>query len=161
MKKFNPITKMSIAKCKSVGINADQLDVLVSEFNLDHNLVADLLHRASNVVIENVTIPSAQLNIVAKAIKHYQSSINEGDSNNDCELMYEHFDCYSLGQLLSGDYKVNVELTDNNFQFGLKSGVDIPEFVDDDEPTGSCPTCRREIYDHSEYCEDTCKASDI
>jgi len=157
MKKFNSITKLSIAKCKSVGINADQLDVLVGEFNLDHNLVADLLHRASNVVIENVTIPSSQLNIVAKAIKHYQSSINVDDG----DLMYEHFDCHSLGQLLSGDYKVNVELTDNNFQFGLKSGVDIPEFVDDDEPTGFCPTCRREIYDHSEYCDDTCKVSDI
>jgi hypothetical protein len=156
MENFKAITQTSIDKCKSIGINADQLDVLVSEFNLDHNLVANLLHRASALEVRNITIPPAQLAIVNRAIKYYQLSLDY--DGVECD----HFDCYALGQLLSGDYKVNVELTDDNLTFCSKSGVDIPMYIDE-EPTGFCANsqCRKEIYDHSEYCDDSCRTSNI
>jgi len=159
MKKFHAITEESIAKCKRVGINADQLDELVESSTLECNALSDVLHKAQKMIAENqeaehlLCIPKEQLKIVSDAIKYYRENAPIDD--------HAHFDTYSLEQLFSGDYRVDVNLTDNNFQFGLKSGVDIPEFVDDDESTGSCPNCRREIYDHSEYCDDTCKASDI
>lgn len=156
MEKFKAITQTSIDKCKSIGINADQLDVLVSEFNLDHNLVADLLHRASDLEVRNIIIPPAQLSIVKRAINRHQLSLNRDGEQ------YDHFDCFALGQLFSGDYKVTVELTDDNTRFLSKSGVDIPMYIDD-EPTNFCANsqCRKEIYDHSEYCDDTCRKSNI
>jgi len=152
MEKFKAITQTSIDKCKSIGINADQLDVLVSEFNLDHNLVSDLLHRASTLEVRNITIPPNQLAIVKRAINSYQWSLNRNGE------VYDHFDCFALGQLLSGDYKVTIELTDDDLTFASKSGVDIPMYFDE-EPTGFCANsqCRKEIYDHSEYCDDSCR----
>jgi hypothetical protein len=156
MENFKAITQSSIDKCKSIGINADQLDVLVSEFKLDHNLVSDLLHRASNLEVRNITIPPAQLAIVKRAINNYQLSLDYDG------VEYDHYDCHALGQLLSGDYKVTVELTDDNLTFCSKSGVDIPMYIDDD-PTNFCSnsTCRKAIYDHSEYCDDSCRTSNI
>ncbi len=120
MEKFKAIIQSSIDKCKSIGINADQLDVLVSDFNLDHNLVSDILHRASNLEVRNITIPPAQLAIVKRAINSYQFSLNRNGAE------YDYFDCFALSQLLSGDYKVTIELIDDNTKFLSKSGVDIP-----------------------------------
>ena len=156
MENFKAITQSSIDKCKSIGINADQLDVLVSEFKLDHNLVANLLHRASALEVRNITIPPAQLAIVKRAINSYQWSLNRNGEE------YDHFDCFALSQLLSGDYKVIVELIDDNTKFLSKSGVDIPMYIDE-EPTNFCSnsTCRTAIYDHSEYCDDSCRTSNI
>lgn len=176
----NRITQESIAKCKRIGINADQLDELVdgaqsdltpikrlkyhsqnvvfksdADAQINHNVVADLLANAHRMIADNqeqghlLSIPKEQLRIVSDAIKYYRENAPIDD--------HAHFDTYSLEQLFSGDYRVDVNLTDNNSQFGLKSGVDIPEFVDDDEPTGSCPSCAKYLYDSSEYCDDTCR----
>lgn len=155
MKKFQVITEESISKFKSVGINADQVDDLVESSALEFNELADVLHKAHNMIADNqesehlLCIPKEQLKIVSDAIKYYRENAPIDD--------YAYFDTYSLEQLFSGDYRVDVNLTDNNSQFLLKSGVDIPEFVDDDEPTGSCPACAKYIYDSSEYCDATCR----
>ncbi len=154
MKEFHAITEDSIAKCKAVGINADQLDELVAgaqvnltpiervkyhsqelvfkteaDEQINHNSVADILSKAHDMVSNNLeakkllTIPSEQLKIVANAICFYRNHANIDDHTN--------FDTYSLEQLFSGDYKVDVKLTDSNWDFGQKSGVDIPEYVED------------------------------
>ena len=154
MKKFQVITEESISKFKSVGINADQVDDLVESSALKFNELADVLHKAHKMVADNqeqghlLSIPKEQLRIVSDAIKYYRENAPIDD--------YTNFDTYSLEQLFSGDYKVDVKLTDSNWDFGQKSGVDIPEYVED-EPIGSClnPTCRKElVYLRSEFCDD-------
>tara|TARA_R110002167_G_scaffold183073_1_gene383515 strand:- start:553 stop:1086 length:534 start_codon:yes stop_codon:yes gene_type:complete len=157
MKQFHAITETSIAKLKIVGINADQLDQLVESSTLECNAIAELLHTSHHMVSNNqesehlLCIPKEQLQIVSDAIKYYRENAPIDE--------HAHFDTYSLEQLFSGDYRVDVNLTDNNSQFGLKSGVDIPEFVDDDEPTGSClnARCRKYLYNGGEFCDDNCE----
>ena len=159
MKQFHAITEKSIAKLKIVGINADQLDQLVESSTLECNAIADLLYTSHHMVVQidaerdadtKLSIPKGQLQIVSDAIKYYRENAPIDD--------HPHFDTYSLEQLFSGDYRVDVNLTDNNSQFGLKSGVDIPEFVDD-EPTGSClnSTCRKSLYNENDFCDDNCE----
>tara|TARA_R110000744_G_scaffold343589_1_gene448803 strand:+ start:577 stop:1065 length:489 start_codon:yes stop_codon:yes gene_type:complete len=154
MKQFHAITEESISKFKSVGINADQVDDLVESSALEFNELADLLYTSHHMVVQNadtkLSIPKEQLQIVSDAIKYYRENAPIDD--------HPHFDTYSLEQLFSGDYRVDVNLTDNNSQFGLKSGVDIPEFVDD-EPTGSClnSTCRKSLYNENDFCDDNCE----
>mgnify|MGYP003633568458 CR=1 FL=1 len=152
MKQFHAITEESISKFKSVGINADQVDDLVESSALEFN--EDLLYTSHHMVVQNadtkLSIPKGQLQIVSDAIKYYRENAPIDD--------HPHFDTYSLEQLFSGDYRVDVNLTDNNSQFGLKSGVDIPEYIECG-PTGSClnSTCRKSLYNENDFCDDNCE----
>ena len=154
MKQFHAITEKSIAKLKIVGINADQLDQLVQSSTLECNAIADLLYTSHHMVSQNadtkLSIPKGQLSIVSDAIMFYRKNSKLDD--------YTTFDTHSLAQLFSGDYKVDVELTDSNWDFLQKSGVDIPEYIEC-APTGSClnSICRKSLYNDNDFCDDNCE----
>jgi len=161
MKQFESITESSIIKCKSVGINADQLDELVdsiqlkldpiervqyrsqdvvlkSDAKISHNAVADLLHKAHNMVSDNadtkkLRVPDLQLQIVAKALEFYRCN---GGLDADTQ-----FDCHSLKELFSGNHIVNVDVDEDKYRD--LAHVDLPVYLVD----AMCPNCDH-VFDY-------------
>lgn len=86
--------------------------------------------------IKRVTIPMSD-NLVKLALVNAEQNISAlmengclGDEAKD-KLSYAHFDYLGLIGIFSGDYKVTIEISQDDFDsFSHKHGVDFPAFVD-------------------------------
>jgi hypothetical protein len=112
--------------------------------------------------MKRVTIPMDD-NLVKLALINAEQNINAlmengclGDEAKD-NLSYAHFDYLGLIGIFSGDYKVTIEISQDDFDsFSHKHGVDFPAFIDlevvdvkeeiqEDEP---------QYFEHIAYIED-------
>ena len=86
--------------------------------------------------MKRVTIPMDD-NLVKLALINAEQNINAlmengclGDEAKD-KLSYAHFDYLGLIGIFSGDYKVAIEISQDDFDsFSHKHGVDFPAFID-------------------------------
>ena len=86
--------------------------------------------------MKRVTIPMSD-NLVKLALVNAEQNISAlldngclGDEAKD-NLSYTHFDYLGLIGIFSGDYKVMIEISQDDFNsFSHKHGVDFPPFVD-------------------------------
>ncbi len=86
--------------------------------------------------MKRVTIPMSDKLVNLALVNTKQSIKNLMDS--DCldsatkdRLSYTHFDYVGLIGIFSGDYKVTIEISQNDFDsFASKHGVDFPSFTD-------------------------------
>jgi hypothetical protein len=86
--------------------------------------------------MKRVTIPMSD-NLVKLALVNAEQNISAlmgngclGDEAKD-KLSYAHFDYLGLIGIFSGDYKVTIEISQDDFDsFSHKHGVDFPAFVD-------------------------------
>ena len=106
--------------------------VLKSDAKISHNAVADLLHKAHNMVSDNadtkkLRVPDLQLQIVAKALEFYRCN---GGLDADTQ-----FDCHSLKELFSGNHIVNVDVEEDKYRD--QANVDLPIYQVD----AGCPDC--------------------
>ena len=113
--------------------------------------------------MKRVTIPMDD-NLVKLALINAEQNINAlmengclGDEAKD-KLSYAHFDYLGLIGIFSGDYKVTIEISQDDFDsFSHKHGVDFPAFVDlevvdveDEVKEDNKP----QYFDHLVYIED-------
>jgi hypothetical protein len=86
--------------------------------------------------MKRVTIPMSD-NLVKLALVNAEQNISAlmdngclGDEAKD-KLSYAHFDYIGLIGIFSGDYKVTIEISQDDFDsFSHKHGVDFPAFID-------------------------------
>lgn len=86
--------------------------------------------------MKRVTIPMSD-NLVKLALVNAEQNIDgliksgSLDTSVKFNLSYTHFDYLGLIGIFSGDYKVTIEISQNDFDaFASKHGVDFPSFTD-------------------------------